>query len=74
MNKHSTSTLKDTRLLIAAQALSLPPYASLQASDPVDEHSTPAFKRTRLLTFAVMWIGYASFYITRTSLNYVTPT
>ncbi|KAK9824039.1 hypothetical protein WJX72_007208 [[Myrmecia] bisecta] len=32
------------------------------------------FVRTRLITFAAMWTGYACFYLTRNSLTYVAPT
>lgn len=37
-----------------------------------DEYSAD-FKRTRLVTFASLWVGYASFYITRNALNFVNP-
>jgi sugar phosphate permease len=38
-----------------------------------DAHSNPAFHRTRWMVFAAMIVGYASFYLTRNSLTYVTP-
>lgn len=38
------------------------------------EAFTKDFYRTRLLTFAAMFVGYGSYYLTRNSLSYVVPT
>ena len=38
------------------------------------EQFSSAFYRTRLLTFAAMFVGYGSYYLTRNSLSYVAPT
>lgn len=58
-----------------------PPRASAPASaaSPGDSSSagqqfSQAFYRTRLLTFAAMFVGYGSYYLTRNSLSYVAPT
>eukprot|EP00884_Botryococcus_braunii_P017475 jgi/Botrbrau1/4410/Bobra.0348s0003.1 len=41
--------------------------------EPEEEASPPGFVRTRWITFLAMFVGYAGFYITRTSLAYVAP-
>lgn len=38
------------------------------------ESFSKAFYRTRLLTFAAMFVGYGCYYLTRNSLGYVVPT
>eukprot|EP00245_Coleochaete_scutata_P005699 TRINITY_DN19450_c0_g1_i1.p1 TRINITY_DN19450_c0_g1~~TRINITY_DN19450_c0_g1_i1.p1 ORF type:complete len:546 (-),score=94.08 TRINITY_DN19450_c0_g1_i1:402-2039(-) len=47
------------------------------AGAPADEPASPAlskeFKRVRLITFACMFVGYSSFYLTRNSLAYTAP-
>ena len=38
------------------------------------EEFRKVFYRTRLITFAAMFVGYGSYYLTRNSLSYVVPT
>lgn len=60
---------KRSRLSVSAAAAA----PSDGGSSPAKEFSS-AFYRTRLLTFAAMFVGYGSYYLTRNSLGYVVPT
>lgn len=68
-----------TPLLAARQLrnrLAVGPAASAAVSsgDSAKQAFTKDFYRTRLITFAAMFVGYGSYYLTRNSLSYVVPT
>ncbi|KAA6417684.1 MAG: MFS transporter [Trebouxia sp. A1-2] len=73
-NLHAISYAKPSRKHVQLTAASSAAAGDVAGQPSPDEaHASPAFQRTRFLAFAIMVTGYASYYLTRNSLNYVTP-
>lgn len=72
-NLHAILYAKPSRKHVQLTTASSAAAGDVAGPTPDEAHASPAFQRTRFLAFAIMVTGYASYYLTRNSLNYVTP-